>query len=65
MEEVKELGLKAAKDQEEVFWIELKEKCEKMIADCKHEIKIQEHLIKLCDSHIDTAKKEVKDDGKN
>ncbi len=46
-----DLGVKIG-TPEEVFWTGVKNKCEGLVDQCKHEITIQEHLIKLADSKI-------------
>lgn len=38
--------------EEEKFWTEIKEKAEKMLKQCEHEIVIQEHIMQLADDKI-------------
>jgi len=45
-------GAKVAENTEEAFWIELKDKSIKAIESLKHEIIINEAIIKLADSKI-------------
>lgn len=46
-----DLGVKIG-SKEEVFWTDVKKKCEGMVDQCKHEIEIQEHILKLTDKKI-------------
>ena len=46
------LGVKVAKDTEEKFWIETKEKCEEAIKSEHRNIKINEVLIELCKEQL-------------
>lgn len=48
----KKFGAKIAENPEEAFWIELKDKSTKVIETLKHEIIINEAIIKLADSKI-------------
>ena len=52
MIEDKELGLKIAENPEEKFWIMMKEKTEKAINDCEHEIIVQAHVLDLCNEKL-------------
>ena len=50
---IQDSDVKIAKNPEEAFWIELKEKCEKEIANNKRGIIINEEIIKLCNRKIE------------
>jgi len=49
--EVKDLGLKV-ETTEEKFWNDVKEKCKLNIDNSKHEIIIQEEILKLAEKKI-------------
>jgi len=59
MIENKELGLKIAVNQDEAFWEETRKKCLTMIDNSKHEIEMDEHILKLCDEKLKKYKKEI------
>ena len=59
MKEPKDLGIKIG-TPEEVFWTDLKKKCEEMIAQCNHEIAIQEHILPFVNAKIDEEKAKMK-----
>ena len=48
MIEDEKLGLKIAENPEEKFWTEMKERTEKAIETCKHELVVQNHVLVLC-----------------
>ena len=52
MIETDEDGIKIAENSEEKFWIDVREKCNKAIENNKHEIVINEHVIKLCEQKL-------------
>jgi len=56
MIEDKELGLKVAENPEIAFWTELKSKSLKSIETLKHEIIINEAIIKLAEEKISEVK---------
>lgn len=60
MIEDKELGLKIADNPEEAFWIKLKEQTIKTIDSYKHEIIVNEAVLKLAEEKIN----EVQTNGK-
>jgi|TARA_R100000501_G_C2587141_1_gene88350 hypothetical protein len=51
MKEPKDLGIKIG-TKEEKFWTDMKDKSLEIIGQSKHEITIQEHIVKLCDEKI-------------
>lgn len=52
MIENKELGVKIAENQDEVFWTETKEKCQEAIKAETRNIEINKKIIELCDEQI-------------
>ena len=59
MIENEELGLKIAVDKTEAYWEEMKKKCLSMIENAKHEIELDEHILKLCEEKLSIYKKEI------
>ena len=57
--EPKDLGIKIG-TEEEVFWRGVKKKCEDMLAQCKHEIVIQETILKLATEMIKIEEPKLK-----
>ena len=55
MIEDKKDGIKIAENPEEAFWNTLKERCNKSIMDCEHEITVQKHILTLCSDMLKTA----------
>ena len=53
VEEVKELGAKIAKDSNEQFWLETKEKIIESIEAMKRNAKINEVMLKLCEKELE------------
>lgn len=47
-----DLGIKIAEDPEEAFWTKLKEESQKRIDSMKHEIIINEAVIKLAEDKL-------------
>ena len=52
MIENKDLGVKIAENQDEVFWTETKEKCQEGIKAETRNIEINKKIIELCDEQI-------------
>lgn len=52
MKFLQKFGAKIAENSDEAFWTDMKEKCQKQIEVNKHEIIINEAIIKLADSKI-------------
>lgn len=52
MIENKEIGLKIAENSDETFWTERKEETLKAIEIEKRNIKIHEHMVKLCEQEL-------------
>jgi len=55
MEQIKENGkviAEIAKDSDEAFWIDTKEKCDQAIKAENRNIKINQAIIKLCLEHL-------------
>jgi len=52
MIENKELGVKIAKDTDESFWTDMKEKCTEAIKTEQRNIKVNEQLIKLSEEQL-------------
>lgn len=59
MKEPKDLGIKIG-TKEEKFWTDMKDKSLEIIGQSKHEITIQEHIVKLCDEKIAEEKESFK-----
>ena len=57
--EPKDLGVKIG-TPEQVFWKDVKKKCEEMIEQIKHETIIQEHILKLCEKKILVEEQKIK-----
>jgi len=53
VEEVKELGAKIAKNPDEQFWLETKEKIIESIEAMKRNAKINEVMLKLCEKELE------------
>lgn len=52
MESIEELGVKIAENTDEEFWINRKEETTKAIEVERRNIKIHEHMLKLCDLEL-------------
>jgi len=59
IKEPTDLGIKIG-TPEEVFWTDVKKKCETLIEQCRHEVLIQKHILELAEDMIEIEKPKLK-----